>query len=233
MTTPDKIDVVAVVIGRAGSRGLPGKNAATIHGRPLIACAVEHAFAAASVDRVLCSTDGANLARFASDAGAIVVQRPAALATDEATVSDAVRHAIEHDASTASIVVILYANVPVRPHDLIDRAVAELRTTGADSVQSYAPVGKYHPHWMMELDDEGHVRPFIESKIDRRQDLPPLYIPDGGVIAVRRECFNDRDDESPHGFLGQDRRGVINPIGAVIDIDHAIDLEIAEARSSS
>jgi CMP-N,N'-diacetyllegionaminic acid synthase len=143
--------------------------------------------------------------------------------------------------SPASPIVILYGNVPVRPADLTDRAVKLLVESGADSVQSYAPVGKYHPWWMARVDpDSGTVRPWegdvLNHGIFRRQDLPPVYVPDGGVIAVRREALMLEIEgvrPGPHAFFGRDdagrRRGVINPEGAVVDIDSRVDLLVAEA----
>jgi CMP-N-acetylneuraminic acid synthetase len=142
-------------------------------------------------------------------------------------------------ADATSPIVILYANVPVRPGgaDLIDRAVARLIETGCDSVQSYAPVGKYHPWWMTRIDvATGDVRPWegdvLNHNIFRRQDLPPCYVPDGGVIVVTRRalfCEIPGVPDGPHAFFGKDRRAVINDEGAVIDIDSATDAAVAEA----
>src|SRR5690606_27909144 len=117
------------------------------------------------------------------------------------------------------IVVILYANVPVRPAGLICRAVETLVETGADSVQSYADVGKHHPWWMVRLDEVGRVAPHHPNAVDRRQDLPQLHLPDGGVIAVRRQRLFTAAESGPHAFLGDDRRGIINEPGAVVDVD--------------
>ena len=222
--------VLAVVIGRAGSQGLPGKNAAVIGGRPLLAHAIAHAQHAACVDDVIVSTDGAKLAAIAERAGVRVIDRPAALATSTATVADAVRDAVVRSGSDAGIIVILYANIPIRPADLIDRAVACLREHGADSVQSYTDVGKFHPWWMVRLDDDDRVAPFHPNPIDRRQDLPPLFLPDGGVLAVRRAPLLESAGGAPHDFLGSDRRGIRTASGEVIDVDTAHDLALAEAR---
>ena len=126
--------------------------------------------------------------------------------------------------------VVLYANVPVRPADLIDRAVETLLASGADSVQSYAPVGKHHPAWMVRLDDDGRVALLDERPIDRRQDLPALFLPDGGVIAVRAASLLESEGGSAHAFFGRDRRGIVTEEGAVIDIDGPDDLARAEAR---
>jgi N-acylneuraminate cytidylyltransferase len=226
-------NVIAVIIGRAGSKGLPGKNAMRLPftNRPTVCYSIEHAQAAISIGRVVVSTDGDPIAHAASDMGVEVVRRPADLASDTATVDSAVRHTLtvigeEH---AAEIVVILYANVPVRPIGLIDRAVQHLRDTRADSVQSYCNVGKHHPYWMVKLDDRGAVVPNIQNTVYRRQDLPPLYIPDGGVIALTRKSLFAGSSAEPHAFLGKDRRGIITSPGEVVDIDSMIDAQVAGA----
>jgi N-acylneuraminate cytidylyltransferase len=229
--------VVAVIIGRAGSKGLPGKNALPLPfgGKPTICYSIEHALAATCVQRVIVSTDGRDIARAATARGVEVVDRPADLASDTATVDAAVRHAITStgERDRANIVVILYANVPARPPTLIDDAVEMLLKTGADSVQSYCDVGKYHPFWMAKIDSAGRVKPNVKNNVYRRQDLPPLYIPDGGVIAVTCENLFRIDPNQPHAFLGVDRRGLVNPAGAVVDIDSAFDAVVAGAMMAS
>jgi CMP-N,N'-diacetyllegionaminic acid synthase len=220
--------VLAVIIGRAGSKGLPGKNARALAGRPMICHTINDALNAEVVDRVIVSTDGDAIAQAAQSMGVHVVCRPPHLASDVATVDAAVRHAVESINTTNDIIVILYANVPLRPDDLIDRAVRELIETGVDSVQSYSDVGKHHPYWMVTLDDTGRMQPHVKNTIYRRQDLPKLFIPDGGVIAVTRQSLFTVIDGQPHAFLGEDRRGIISN-GPVIDVDNAIDFAVAEA----
>lgn len=221
--------VLAVVIGRAGSKGLPGKNALPLLGRPLICHTIDHARAAACVHRTIVSTDGEAIAAAAAAEGVEVVRRPATLAGDHATVDSAVRHAVESVGDEESIIIVLYANVPIRPAGLIDRAVAHLLDTGADSVQSYAPVGKYHPSWMVSLKDGDHVELCDPAAGCRRQDLPPLYIPDGGVIATTRATLFAHEEGHPFALFGKDRRGIENEPGAVVDIDSPHDFVVAEA----
>ncbi len=239
--------VLAVVIGRAGSRGLPGKNSIELAGRPMVCHSIETALSAVSVDRVVVSTDGEAIAAAAEAMSVPVVLRPPKLASDTASVGAAVRHAVadvwgetggdsrgdsggNSGGGGGGIIVVLYANVPVRPPGLIDRAVKLLVRTGADSVQSYACVGRHHPHWMVALGEDDRVTPLVENTIDRRQDLPRLFIPDGGVIAITRSSLMSADpDGAPHAFLGADRRGLKNLPGEVIDVDTAHDLAVAEA----
>jgi len=181
------------------------------------------------VGRVLCSTDGDEIAIAAEHAGAEIIRRPADLAEDHATIDSAVRHAIEASGDDANHVVILYGNIPVRPSDLIDRALDLLVTSGADSVQSYSPVGKHHPYWTCRMDGDSRVSKWEPNQVYRRQDLPSAYIPDGGVLAVTRQSLFRVDPADPHAFLGEDRRGIRNPAGSVVDVDDEIDLLVAEA----
>lgn len=235
---------LALILARAGSKGVPGKNTRPIAGRPCVAWTFDHALAARSagaVDRIAVSTDDRAIQELALASGLDVVARPPELATDEARVDDAARHAVRALGSDSDFdaVVILYANVPVRPAGLIQRAVVLLVGTGADSVQSYAPVGKHHPWWTAVVEGEpegGAVRAWdggvLNHGVFRRQDLPPAFVPDGGVLVVTRAAlFGEIPgvEPGPHAFFGRDRRGVVNPEGAVTDIDSEVDLLVADA----
>ncbi len=234
---------LAIILGRAGSKGVPGKNARPIGGRPCVAWTIDAALAAkraGAVSHVVVSTDGPDIAEVARGMGVGVIERPPMLASDSARVDDAARHALEraeaiHGPFAAAV--ILYANVPVRPAGLIERAASLLRESGADSVQSYAPVGKHHPWWTAVVEaDGGRVRPWqgdvLNHGVFRRQDLPPAHVPDGGVIAVTRAALMRElpgVPDGPHAFFGKDRRGIVNAEGSVVDIDSEADLLAAEA----
>ncbi|MCA9310912.1 MAG: acylneuraminate cytidylyltransferase family protein [Phycisphaerales bacterium] len=229
------MSTLALILGRAGSRGVPGKNTALIAGRPCVEWSIDAALASDAVDRVAISTDCTEMMTIARRRGLDVIARPEALASDHATVDDAARHALASlGPGDVDCICLLYANVPVRPADVIDRAVDVMRRTGADSVQSYQPVGKFHPWWMVRLEDDGVVHPWegdvLNHGVFRRQDLPPALVPDGAVAVVSRTalCLEIPGvAPGPHAFLGRDRRGIVNPEGSVIDIDSPDDLLLA------
>ncbi|MBL0922156.1 MAG: acylneuraminate cytidylyltransferase family protein [Phycisphaerales bacterium] len=231
---------LAVILARSGSKGVPGKNVAPVAGRPCIAWTIDDAKRAQTVSRIVVSTDGEEIARVARSAGVEVVMRPPELASDTARVDDAARHAAleaERTGTPGDPIVILYANVPVRPEGLIDRTVRMLLDTTADSAQSFAPVGKHHPWWTARVDGAtGALRPWegltLNHGVFRRQDLPPAFVPDGGSLAVsRRALFLQVSGVAagPHAFFGSDRRGVVTGEGEVVDIDTEIDLLVADA----
>lgn len=232
---------LAIILARAGSKGVPGKNIAQVAGRPCIAWTIAACGAAACRPRVVVSTDDARAAAVARDLGAEVVERPGELATDSASVDDAARHAagiIDHPREAP--IFLLYANVPVRPRDLLDRAHDLLRASGCDSVQSFAPVGKHHPWWTVRVDEAtGALAPWegetLFHGVYRRQNLPAAYVPDGGVTVLTRASLMLEIPgvaPGPHAFLGRDRRGVVTSEGAVVDIDSPLDLALADAALS-
>ncbi len=229
------MNATAIILGRAGSKGLPGKNTAGVCGIPCIVWTIEHALASETVARVVVSSDDPACLAIAGIWGVETVERPAELAHDTARVDDAARHAFRALGEPPGPVVILYANVPARPDDLTDRAVRLLVESGCDSVQSYAGVGKHHPWWTARLDEHGRVRPWegdvLNHGVFRRQDLPPACVPDGGVIACTPDALMLRRGapDGPHAFFGVDRRGVTTREGEVVDIDSAADLVVAES----
>jgi CMP-N,N'-diacetyllegionaminic acid synthase len=236
------MEAIAIILARGGSKGVPGKNAAMIAGKPCIAWTIEAAGASRHISQTFVSTDDPRIAAIAREYGAEIIERPAHLATDTATVDDAARDAllrIESSCLNAPVpsCLLLYANIPLRPPTLLDDAFRLLHSSGCDSVQSYAPVGKHHPWWTARVDPaSAQVKPWdgdtLNHGIFRRQDLPPAYIPDGGVIALTRRALMlgiPGVPPGPHAFFGRDRRAIINPEGAVIDIDSPVDLLVADA----
>ncbi|MGB1123614.1 MAG: cytidylyltransferase domain-containing protein [Phycisphaeraceae bacterium] len=221
---------LGVILARAGSKGLPNKNSMTIAGKPMLAWTIEHALLSKKIKRVLVTTDGEALAQIAGKYDVEVIRRPAELASDTATIDAAARHAVNQVVDTHDNVCLLYGNVPVRPDDLSDRAIEMLEEKQADSVQSVCPVGKNHPYWMKTVDPEtGRLEMLHDNQIYRRQELPPVYMLDGGVIALTRSSLFNLIEGQPHAFLGSDRRAVVTEPGDVVDIDTQEDFKTAEA----
>ena len=224
--------ILGVITARAGSKGLANKNVLPLLGRPVVWYTIDEARRSRRIERLVVSTNDPLVCRLARAEGVEVIERPADLATDTARIDSALKHAvgvIEAEGRAVDIVVLLYANVPVRAPGIIDRVVDHLAATGADSVATYAPVGKFHPAWMSQLDGD-RVLPYQPGAPYRRQDLPPLYIVDGAVTAMTRAAlFTPAGPEDHFAHLGRDRRGIIEPVEATVDIDTERDLYLAEA----
>lgn len=221
-------------MARSGSKGLPNKCVRALLGQPVIQYTFDHVASSRSLTAAVFTTDSEPAKVIARRAGIEVIDRPAELASDTATIDAVARHAVtawerEHGAD-AGLVVLLYGNIPVRNPDLIDRAVDLLLETRADSVRSVAPVGKMHPDWMHRLEGNRMVQ-FRANSIYRRQDLTPLYVHDGAVAVVTRTALFDalKTPDDHQAFLGRDRLAVIQRSQDAVDIDEPIDLYVAEA----
>jgi CMP-N-acetylneuraminic acid synthetase len=226
--------ILGIILTRAGSKGLTDKCVRDLHGRPLIDYTFDHALASDRLTRVILTTDSKPAAKLGAQRGIAVVDRPAKLATDTATVDAAARHAVEsweteHD-RIADAIVLLYGNIPVRRNGIIDDVVDHLVSTRADSVRTVAPVSKQHPDWIHRLDGDRMIQ-FRPNSIYRRQDLEPLFYHDGAVLAVTRSSLFARshDPNDHHAFMGKDRRAVVQRPEDTVDVDTILDLHIAEA----
>jgi CMP-N,N'-diacetyllegionaminic acid synthase len=194
------MNVLGVILARAGSVGLRNKHLVELLGQPVIEYTFDHARQATRLSRVVVSSDCPRVRRLAEAHGLATIARPAELATSDASVQDVMLHAMEsverpsatgstdstssprasspHAGSgqapfRADALVVLYGNVPARGPGVIDRAVEMLEMTGCDSVRSFCPVGKWHPAWMARLGgpDGNCVEPLHAGSIHRRQDL--------------------------------------------------------------
>jgi CMP-N-acetylneuraminic acid synthetase len=228
------MNVLAVILARAGSQGLPNKHLLPLLGKPVIQYTFDHARSARLLSRVVVSSDSPDVLRLGAGAGFETIVRPAGLATPDASVQDVMLHALNQVEARpgfrADALAVLYGNVPVRPPCAIDRAIKILRSTHCDSVRSFCPVSKWHPAWMSRLEGDKVVA-LQQGSIHRRQDLTPLFLHDGAVVAVSRDSMlKGRENPSdPHAFFGADRRGFATEVGQTVEIDHLRDLYWAEA----
>jgi CMP-N-acetylneuraminic acid synthetase len=163
-----------------------------------------------------------------------VIARPSELGTSDASVQAVMLHAMQTIESRgefrADALVVIYGTIPVRPEGVFDEAIEMLKRTGCDSVRSFTPVGKWHPAWMSKLEGD-RVIPVQPGSIHRRQDLTPLWLHEGAVVAVTRASMLRGVDhpDDPHAFFGVDRRGMQTQPGETVEIDQLRDLYWAEA----
>ena len=87
--------VLTIIPARGGSKGVPGKNLRRVGGRSLVERAVDACRAARLVEAVYVSTDDAEIAARAEEAGATVIMRPAELCSDTASSESALLHALD------------------------------------------------------------------------------------------------------------------------------------------
>ena len=215
--------VVALVPARGGSRGLPGKNLATVGGRSLVARAVATAREVRGVDEVVVSSDDPPILEAGREAGATAMQRPAALAQDTTTAIDVVRAFLD-GRPDVEVVVLLQPTSPLRVSLDVQRCLDAL-AAGATTVATVAPIE--HPlEWSFRLGSAGRLDPVFgwAAMTARRQDAAAVYVLNGAVYAARAAHLSEGGQ-----LVGPDTVAVVMPRERSVDIDDATDLLLARA----
>ncbi|GGP00282.1 pseudaminic acid cytidylyltransferase [Stakelama pacifica] len=222
---------VAVIPARGGSKRIPRKNLLDFCGRPMIVWSIAAAIESGCFDRVIVSTDDAEIADVAREAGAeIPFLRPPALADDFTPTVPVVCHAIEQleaqagGARSLGAICCLYATAPfVRATDL-ERGLTLLRESGSDfavSVASYpAPIQR-----ALRVNRDGRLEMIVaENMLVRSQDLEPAWHDAGQFYWGTRNAWF-----SGNPLLGPSASAVTLPRARVQDIDTPEDWATAEA----
>lgn len=220
--------VLGVIVARAGSKGIPGKNLKEINGKPLIQYSIEAAQNSKKLTDFIVSTDGIDISKFAKSIGANVpFLRPNNLADDVISPMYAVLHAkkfMESQGHKYDAIMMLQPTAPFRESQDIDGAISLLESTMSDSVISVVDVESYHPARMKFLEGDRLIDPpFCEVyENQRRQELTPMYIRNGAIYLTRKDIL---ESES---FKGKDCRAWVMPWNRSVNLDTVEDILYAE-----
>jgi CMP-N-acetylneuraminic acid synthetase len=228
------MDVLGVIPVRSGSKRVPDKNIRELGGKPLLAHTIEQAASSSVLDRCLISTDDEEIAAIAREHdGDVPFLRPDSLATDTASSTDVVAHALEwvnEQGHEPSIVVLLQVTTPFRMSADIDQAIKKLQQS--PEAMSLVAVTEYRapPEWAFEIDCDGRLQSrFSEYDMwdggpSRSQETTTLYHPNGAVFAARVEPFLENPELYKHPTISHKM-----PAERSLDIDDPYDLELARA----
>jgi len=178
--------VLAIIPARGGSKGIPRKNITVVGGKPLLVHTIQHAFEAASITRVVVSTDCPEIAAVAEAAAAEVVLRPADLSGDSAPSEAALKHVVEtlreRDGWVPDLIVFLQATSPFRPAGSVEAAIQQLLASNSDSLFSAVPL-----HGFVWRDANGSVQPLTYDYRNRkmRQAVGEDLVENGSIYVFR------------------------------------------------
>ncbi len=214
---------LCVIPARGGSKRIPRKNVKDFLGKPLIAYSIEAALNSGVFERVIVSTDDAEIADVAVKFGAQVpFVRDAALSDDYATSSDAVT-----DAATRlggySRVCCLYATAPLITGEILREAYGKFEEAGCEFLFS-ATEFSFPIQRAIRLSKDGAVDMFYpQFALTRSQDLERAYHDAGAFYFGRREAWLEKKPIfAPHS------KAFLLPRNLVCDIDTPEDFEFAQ-----
>lgn len=205
--------IPALIIGRGGSSGFPGKNTKLIVGRPLMAYPILAAKNSKFVDKVYLSTDSKEIAEIGEEYGAELIKRPDYLATKEALSQDAFKHGYETIAKLVSpqkveMIILLFANGATITPGIIDKGIEELRAN--PKLDSAVTVSKYNMWSPLRAHkiESGLLKPFLDPTAFEkancdRDSQGDVYFPDCSAFVVRPRCFDYNYGRPPFPWIGR------------------------------
>jgi YrbI family 3-deoxy-D-manno-octulosonate 8-phosphate phosphatase len=224
----ERPETVAVIPARGGSKGVPRKNMRRVGGVPLIARAIASARRAGRIDRVVVSTDDAEIAAVAREWGAEVVERPSDISGDTASSESALEHALDELAArgvSVGILVFLQATSPfIDPRDL-DAAVERVADGESDTV--FSAVESWGFLWRASSDGATGVN-HDPSTRPRRQDRELEYLETGAFYVMDAAGFR----AAHHRFFARIGVAVV-PESTALEIDTVEQLELANVIAST
>lgn len=185
--------VLAVIPGRAGSKGVPGKNSNILDGKPLICYSIEAALESKLITDIVVSSDGEDILNIAESYDSVYCHsRTSDLATDSSPIGDTLVEIINQFEERPEFIVLLQPTSPLRAGRQIDEAIGLLsKTPNCNSVISVIRMDDVHPARMYWIESQAQtLKPIIqEFETARRQDIPPAFYRNGAIYVTRVPQF--------------------------------------------
>lgn len=227
----------ALLIGRGGSRGVPGKNTMAMLGRPLMCYPILAARHSRLVDSVYLSTDDDEIKRIGREHGCALIDRPPKLATDSALVEDVVVHGYQQLArargAEPEIFVLLFCNsATIRPGIIDEGIQCLIDDVSLDSAVTVSPYNEYSPVRAKKIGEEELLVPYLDvqsipgASCDR-DTAETAYFCDCSAWILRRRCTDLRHGVLPFRWMGQ--RAIPLRQEGGLDIDHWYGIAQTEA----
>lgn len=216
---------VCIIPARGGSKRLPRKNIAEFLGRPILAHSVDAARASGVFERVVVSTEDAEIEAVARKAGADVHERATKLASDTARLTDVCMEFLDEEDAAGrkwDFFACLLATAPMRSADDVKRTRALIEPGMCDFAMAVTTY-PLPPLQALRTTEFGFLNPMWPEWIDvRSQEAPSLFVDNGSTYFALVPAFRKE-----RTFYGTRLRGHVMPRSRSIDIDEPYDLELA------
>ena len=210
--------IPALLIGRKGSVGFPGKNKVALLGKKLAEYPIMHAKNSKYIDKIYLSTDDPDLIDIANTQKVEIIKRPDYLCTDEALGEDAFQHGYsviqeKNRDQEIEVIVLLFCNAVTFLAKHIDKGIDALRSNvNLDSAVTVSQYNWYSPVRARKIGQDGLLEPFIPFNnypsdiiINCDRDAQgDVYFADVCVSVVRPYCLENLEEGIlPQKWMGQ------------------------------
>jgi len=232
------LKILAFILAREGSTGVPGKNIKLINNKPLIGYTIEVAKASNYINRIIVATDGKDISRVAKEFGAEVpFMRPDEMSQKLSRAYDVYRYYIkklkDEESYRPDIFVCLFSTSYSKITEEIDAAIEKLIKTKCDWVLTVTEC-EHHPYRCFKpLDNDKIINFCTDVKSydiwGNRQELPLTYRINGNAFVTWTENIENYETYNIDmvDYRDSDIRYVLCPQENSMDIDSPIDFEFA------
>jgi CMP-N-acetylneuraminic acid synthetase len=220
--------ILAIVMARGGSRGIPMKNLQPVGGVPMVAKIGVLIRGIDEIDRAVITSDHPEIVQVARASHLDApFERPPELSTDRvsdyATLMHALQATEQSDSVEYDVILMLQPTSPLRTEEHVRATYRKLIDEGRDAVWTVSETdSKNHPLKQLTFVD-GRLGYYDERgrEIVARQQLAPVYHRNGAAYAFTRECLLEQKT-----ILGRNTSAVVLS-EKMISIDTPEDLELA------
>ena len=219
----NKTKFLTIIPARSGSKRLKNKNILELAGKPLIKWTIDAALNSIFVGHhCYISTDCEKIKSIAEGCGAKVpFLRPPALASDEASTFDVIKHMIDNLDESFDNVLLLQPTSPLRTCEDIDQAIQQWLESNFKAIVSITEQNS-HYDWQVTFNSQNRLLTYPEPN-KRSQDFETHYILNGAIYFSTIEYFLKNK-----GFLGSDTGVFLMDQNKSLDIDTSMDFKLAE-----
>jgi hypothetical protein len=226
--------ITALILGRKGSRGFPGKNTMPVFGHPLAWYPMRTALNVNEIDKVFLSTDDPDLMQIAKNLDIEIIKRPEYLANDEALGEHAYVHGFDeikkrNQNKIIELIVLLFCNAATISATAISEGINLLRNQPSfDSAVTVSRYNMWSPLRARKLDDRGCLIPFVPFEVFGdpktlncdRDSQGDVWYADMGCSVVRPHCLENLDDGLlPQKWMGESIAPIYQEAGCDIDFE--------------
>ena len=183
-----KKKIIAIILARGGSKGIPKKNILNFAGYPLVAWSIIHSKQTKEIDEVYVSSDSDEILEIAKAYAAKIIKRPDEYASDIAKSEDAIIHALSVIGSDQEIVIMLEPTAPLRKPDDLKNCIKMFKEKNWDSCFSGATLQDFLI-WKKNDRDELVGANHDYKKQSPRQLRVPDYVENGAIYMFRPEIM--------------------------------------------
>jgi CMP-N,N'-diacetyllegionaminic acid synthase len=192
------MNIVAIIIARGGSKGIPKKNIIDFCGKPLISWTIMQCLNSKKISSVWVSSDSKEILDISQRYGANIIQRPDKISGDSEASESAWAHAIKlinglSNSEKVDYILAPQVTSPLRHSSDFSNAIERIVKKKADSLVSVAEVEDF---FMWKKNDGENPNSINYDYRNRkpRQEIEATYLENGSFYIFKPKVLKDNNN---------------------------------------